>query len=147
MSHNKSANLEKKKHHITIGQLAKQTEVTVVTIRHYEKIGLLHSERLLSGYRVYQQKDVMTLNLIKQAKQLGFSLMEIAEFLQLDAKKAKGADVKRLIQKKMKRIEEQMDFLEKLKKTYQKLLKSCSGKMSLEDCPILKRLKCDTQCS
>lgn len=132
---------------ITIGQLAKQTGVTVVTIRHYEKIGLLHPKRLASGYRIYQQKDTITLNLIRQAKQLGFSLTEVAEFLQLDEEKAKGHDVKRLIQKKMTRIEEQINFLTQLQKTYQELLKSCSGNMSLQDCPIMKTLKRDTSCS
>lgn len=139
--------IRNEKDQITIGQLAKQTSVTVVTIRHYEKIGLLHPKRLVSGYRSYQAKDVITLELIKHAKQLGFSLTEVAEFLHLDEKKAKGHDVKRLIQKKMARIEEQLDFLSQLKKTYQKLLKSCSGNMSLQDCPIMNTLKCHKDCS
>ncbi|MCD8524435.1 MAG: MerR family transcriptional regulator [Gammaproteobacteria bacterium] len=126
---------------ITIGQLAKKTDVTIVTIRHYEKIGLLHSKRSSSGYRCYQEEDIITLNLIKHAKQLGFSLTEIAEFLHLDKQKAKGQDVKALIQKKMIRIEEQLLFLRQLKKTYQKLLNSCSGEMPLECCPIMRQLK------
>lgn len=126
---------------ITIGQLAKQTGATVVTIRHYEKLGLIHSQRLANGYRSYPEQEVTTLNLIKQAKQLGFSLTEIAELIQLDAHKAKGQDVKFLMQKKMVRIEAQIIFLKQLQKTYKKLMKSCSGKMSLEQCPIMQQLK------
>lgn len=131
---------------MTIGQLAKRTGVTMVTIRHYEKIGLLFSQRLASGYQSYQETDIMTLNLIKQAKQLGFSLAEAAAFLQLDEQKSKGQDVKVLIQKKMIHIEEQFIFLSQLKKTYQKLLKNCSGKMSLAECPIMQKLKYTAYC-
>lgn len=147
MSLNKVKIIHDEKCKITIGQLAKQTGLTAVTIRHYEKIGLLHPKRLASGYRSYHQNDIMSLNLIKQAKKLGFSLTEVSEFLQLDEKKAKGHDVKLLIQKKMTRIEEQLNFLTRLKKTYQKLLKSCSGSMLLQDCPIMKTLKHSKDCS
>lgn len=126
---------------MTIGQLAKQTGMTLVTIRHYEKIGLIHSQRLANGYRSYHEENKVTLHLIKQAKQLGFSLAEISEFLRLDKKTAKGEDVKVLIQKKMVRIEEQIIFLNQLKETYQTLLKSCSGKMPIECCPIMQQLK------
>jgi MerR family mercuric resistance operon transcriptional regulator len=39
---------------LTIGKLAKQTEVTVETIRHYQRIGLLvELEKPDSGYRCY----------------------------------------------------------------------------------------------
>lgn len=126
---------------ITIGQLAKQTGFTVVTIRHYERLGLIHSQRLENGYRSYREEGVVTLNLIKQAKQLGFSLAEVAKFIKLDEQAAKGQDVKILLEKKMIRIEEQIVFLKQLKKTYQELLKSCSGEMPLEHCPIMHKLK------
>lgn len=122
---------------ITIGQLAKQTGFTVVTIRYYEKLRLIQSQRLENGYRSYHEEDVTTLNLIKQAKQLGFSLTEIAEFIQLDEHEAKGQDVKMLLEKKLMRIEEQIIFLKHLKKTYQELLNSCSGEMPLVHCPIM----------
>ncbi len=126
---------------ITIGQLAKQTGFTVVTLRYYEKLQLIQSQRLENGYRVYREEDITTLNLIKQAKQLGFSLTEIAEFIQLDEHVAKGRDVKILLEKKLVRIEEQIAFLKQLKKTYESLLNSCSGDMPLEHCPIMHKLK------
>lgn len=126
---------------LTIGQLAKQTGFTVVTIRHYEKLHLIQSQRLENGYRIYRNEDVTKLHFIKQAKQLGFSLTEIAEFLQLDSEQAKGRDVKMLLKKKLMRIEEQVTFLKQIKQAYQELLNSCSGDMPLEYCPIMRKLK------
>lgn len=126
---------------ITIGQLAKQTGFTVVAIRHYEKLRLIQSQRLENGYRSYHEEDVTTLNLIKQAKQLGFSLNEIEELLKLESMDAKGHDVKFVLHQKLTRIEEQLHFLQELKKTYQQLLQSCHGNMPVQDCPIMQTLK------
>ncbi len=69
---------------LTTGQLAKQAQVNVETIRYYERRGLLpEPPRRWSGYREYSQADVAHLRFIKRAKELGFSLSEISELLSL----------------------------------------------------------------
>jgi DNA-binding transcriptional MerR regulator len=54
---------------LTIGQLAKQAQVNVETIRHYERRGLLPTvPRRESGYRPYTLQDVAYLQFIRRAK-------------------------------------------------------------------------------
>lgn len=69
---------------LSIGQLAAAAGIEVTTVRFYERKGLLPAPpRRASGYRIYDQAAVQRLHFIHQAKQLGFSLAEIAELLAL----------------------------------------------------------------
>ncbi|HYN22090.1 MAG TPA: MerR family transcriptional regulator [Thermoanaerobaculia bacterium] len=61
-----------------VGELAKQTGLTVRTLHHYDEIGLLSpSRRSQSGYRLYDGDDIARLLQILSLRQLGFSLEEI----------------------------------------------------------------------
>jgi DNA-binding transcriptional MerR regulator len=67
-----------------IGELAEKGDVTVQTVRFYERQGLLpNPPRKASGYRVYSGADLRRLLFIRQAKALGFSLKEIHEILRI----------------------------------------------------------------
>src|SRR5258708_11076299 len=72
-----------------IGELAQQAGMTVPAVRFYEESGLLPKpQRTQSGYRAYSPEDLRRLQLIRQAKRLGFSLEEIKRILRLRAKGA-----------------------------------------------------------
>jgi DNA-binding transcriptional MerR regulator len=59
-----------------IGQLSKETNITIRTLRYYDELGLLKpSEITAAGYRYYSKADVMKLQHITALKQLGFTLM------------------------------------------------------------------------
>jgi DNA-binding transcriptional MerR regulator len=61
-----------------VGELCKQTGITVRTLHHYDEIGLLSpSERSRAGYRLYTEGDIVRLQQILSLRQLGFSLEEI----------------------------------------------------------------------
>lgn len=63
---------------LTIGQLAKASDVHLETIRYYERIGLIpQPPRNDSGYRVYPYSTVSDVGFIKRAQDIGFSLEEI----------------------------------------------------------------------
>lgn len=65
-----------------VGELAKQTGLTVRALHHYDEIGLLSpSRRSASGYRLYDGDDVARLLQILALRQLGFSLDEIRDCL------------------------------------------------------------------
>ena len=67
---------------MTATVLAKQAEVSLFTVRHYTRIGLLKPARNSNNnYKVYQPSDAARLRFIQSAKNLGFSLSEIAEIL------------------------------------------------------------------
>lgn len=75
---------------LTIGQLAEAAGVGIETVRFYERRGLLaEPPRTPAGYRQYSGDDVERLRLIARAKELGFTLAEIADLLD----RAGSADV------------------------------------------------------
>ncbi|MEC5160740.1 methyltransferase (TIGR00027 family) [Janthinobacterium sp. CG_S6] len=67
---------------LKIGELAKRAGLTVRTLHHYDSIGLLSpSARSNSGFRLYNQDDVVRLHRIHALKQLGCSLADIGALL------------------------------------------------------------------
>ena len=66
----------------SIGDLAREFDVTHRTIRFYEDRGLLSPKRIGSR-RVYSKRDQVRLRLILRGKRLGFSLAEVREMLEL----------------------------------------------------------------
>lgn len=69
---------------LSIGQLAKSTDVKIPTIRFYEEIGLLPSPaRTASDRRVYSAGTVQRLSFIRHARQLGFPTDAIRTLLDL----------------------------------------------------------------
>lgn len=66
----------------TVGAVATLAGVSVRTLHHYDRLGLLvPSSRTLAGYRQYSVRDVGRLRQILFYRELGFSLEEIAEIL------------------------------------------------------------------
>ncbi len=69
-----------------IGEISKKTNLSRDTIRFYEKKGLLKVDRSNSkynNYKKYTERHVEQLLLIKNAKQFGFTLNEVAELMEL----------------------------------------------------------------
>jgi DNA-binding transcriptional MerR regulator len=66
----------------TIGDLAREFDVTLRTIRHYEDGGLLAPQRA-GSQRVYGKRDYVRLKLILRGRRLGFSLAQVGEMLEL----------------------------------------------------------------
>jgi MerR family copper efflux transcriptional regulator len=78
---------------LTIGRLADEAGVSVDTVRFYERKGLLpEPARTAGGYRSYTADDAWRLRFILRAKDLGFTLREIAELLAGPLDGAGGAD-------------------------------------------------------
>lgn len=69
---------------LTIGAVAKRAGVTTSAIRYYEDHGLLRpSGRLPNGYRFYGDDAVKALRFVRQAQSFGFTLVEIAQLLEM----------------------------------------------------------------
>ena len=69
---------------LTIGELSRQTQVKVPTIRYYEQIGLLAEPTRTEGQqRRYRPEDVRRLNFIRHARELGFEVDAIRQLLGL----------------------------------------------------------------
>lgn len=70
---------------LKVGDLAKQTRVSVRALPYYDEIGLLSpSHRTEAGYRLYGEDDIIRLQQIVSLRQIGFSLEQIRECLEQD---------------------------------------------------------------
>lgn len=67
----------------SIGEMGKIHNISVQTLRHYDKMGLLKPSFIneKTGYRYYGTKDFVTIDLIKQCKSMGLSLEEIKDII------------------------------------------------------------------
>lgn len=126
----------------TIGQIAREAGVGVETVRFYERQGLIAApSRRASGYRQFDEAVVDRLRFIREAKALGFTLNEIKELLSLKLDPSTTCtDVKKRAEAKITDIEAKLDSLIRMKQALVKLTKSCSGRGTTSDCPILDAL-------
>ncbi|MBP7537227.1 MAG: Cu(I)-responsive transcriptional regulator [Ottowia sp.] len=126
---------------VAIGAAARASGVSAKMVRHYEALGLLGAvARTDAGYRQYTPADVHTLRFIKRARDLGFSMAEIAELVSLwhDRQRA-SADVKRIAQTHVAELEKRIQAMQDMRRTLQNLLHHCHGD-ERPDCPILDNL-------
>lgn len=76
-----------------IGEVAEQTSLSLRTLRHYEDVGLLPpSARTEGGFRLYTQRDVTRLLIVRRMKPLGYSLEEMRALLEVVDALADGED-------------------------------------------------------
>jgi DNA-binding transcriptional MerR regulator len=69
-----------------IGALAKATGTKVVTIRYYERIGLLPLPyRTQGNYRIYSPEDIRRLRFIRRCRGLGFTIEQLRDLLRLSS--------------------------------------------------------------
>jgi DNA-binding transcriptional MerR regulator len=102
---------------LKIGELAKQSNVGVGTIRYYESLGLLTPvERSENGYRHYDSEAIDRLQFIKKAQSLQFSLAEIHQVVGV---RSHGSPVcplvKDLLKQKIANLDEQIYRMKSLK--------------------------------
>lgn len=126
---------------VNIGQAAEQSGVSTKMVRHWESLGLLgRVQRTDSGYRQYNRADVHLLRFIKRARELGFSMAEIAELVGLwKDKRRASAKVKRVAQKHLDELSQRVAALQDMQQTLALLIEGCSGN-ERPDCPILDTL-------
>lgn len=127
---------------ITIKQFAARAGVNVTTIRFYERKGLLpNPARASSGYRSYSDSDVTRIRFIRRAHDLGFTLTEILELIDLQKDPAGCAQVHDMIAQRMKEVERQLASLRAIKTALAQHERQCFGEKSPDFCPLLKALE------
>lgn len=126
---------------MNIGQAAAATGVSAKMIRHYEATGLLPpAARTEAGYRRYDEPTLHTLRFIRRARDLGFSLDEIAQLLALWANQGRAsAEVKSLAARHVADLTRRIEHMQAMRRTLQHLVGACHGD-GRPDCPILDDL-------
>ncbi len=130
---------------VNIGTAADLSGISAKMVRHYESLGLLpRVARTDSGYRQYSEADVHTLRFIKRARDLGFSMAEIAELVALwQNRRRASASVKRIAQKHVDELATRIEAMQAMQRTLRQLLHHCHGD-ERPDCPILDDLASHT---
>jgi MerR family Zn(II)-responsive transcriptional regulator of zntA len=133
-----------------IGELAKRSGLSTDTIRYYEKEGLITSPpRRAGGYRDYPADTLPFLQLITNAKRVGFSLQECRSLMAIFHHRDEHTcnEVKTLAEQKLHALQQQMQQLERMHQTLQAIADSCcGGEESAEHCSILRILNEDELC-
>ena len=126
---------------VNIGRAAALSGISAKMLRHYESLELLGAvARTDSGYRQYSEADVHTLRFIKRARDLGFSMAEIAELVGLWRNRQRAsASVKRIAQRHVDDLATRIEAMQAMQRSLQALLAHCQGD-SRPDCPILDDL-------
>ncbi len=130
---------------LTIGQAAARTGLSVDTLRYYERLGLIGPvARTPSGRRRYGARDLSRLRFIRRAQQMGFSLAEIGQLLQMrDDPQNARPQVRRLTAAKLAEVEARLTELTTLRDELRLLLNLCRG--SADGCPIIDGIDAEAE--
>ncbi|PZM11476.1 Cu(I)-responsive transcriptional regulator [Rhizobium tubonense] len=125
---------------MNIGEASDRSGLPAKTIRYYEEIGLIRTDRGGNGYRDYGAKDVHKLRFLQRSRGLGFSVEECRQLLALyEDKRRASADVREIASSKLTEIDRKIRELTELKHTLEHLVHACHGN-DRPDCPILEEL-------
>ena len=126
---------------LRIGEIAQRTGVSVGTIRYYERQKLLPpSPRSEGGYRLFAVETIERLRFIKQAQEIGFSLAEVRTLLTGGGVSA-CAQVRDLLQAKLKQINQRMKGLRSFARILNRHLQACESELARHGaaakCPVI----------
>lgn len=126
---------------MNISDVAKKTGLSSKTIRFYEEKALLTAPiRGENGYRNYDEHHVEELTLLRQARQVGFTLEECRELVDLFNDPLRhSADVKARTLQKVAEIEAQIAELNAMRERLLAMAEQCPGDNGA-DCPIINHL-------
>ena len=97
----------------TIGYISKQTEASIQTIRFYEKIGIISSERTENGHRRFLPETIQKICFIRNLQTLGCSLDEIGKMLNAVYAKANQKNFLKLFTKNLNKTLVESEILNK----------------------------------
>lgn len=125
-----------------IGDLARLTDTKVVTIRYYERIGLMPApQRSSANYRVYGKAQLNRLRFIRRCRDLGFSLEQIAELAALSTDGQRSChEVDALKSAHLLEVEEKIADLNDLAAELRRISAQCRGRTTISNCRIIEAL-------
>ncbi|MCH9736779.1 MAG: MerR family transcriptional regulator [Actinomycetia bacterium] len=127
-------------------EVAAQAQVNTQTLRYYERRGLLPKpERTQSGYRVYTPSAVRVVRFVKRAQQLGFTLDDIEDLLQL----AEGGpescqEARTMARQRISDLQLRINELAVMRDALARLIDTCDQPRTERDCPILHDIETAT---
>jgi len=123
---------------LTRASVAELTGINPETLRYYEKEGLLDPpQRSATGYRLYGEEDLKRLNFVSRSKELGFSLRDIKEFIDLTGNpRTPRKELRDFANHRLRLIREKIRDLRAMEKALSSLVSECDGQGEVNGCPI-----------
>lgn len=124
-----------------IGAMSRKTGVNIETIRYYERIGIMPKpDRTEGGNRQYDRDQLKRLFFIKRCRELGFSIGEIRELLQMvDRADFTCGEVHTMTVDHLATVKKKVADLKRLENALRAMAAECS-KGDVPDCPIIDTL-------
>jgi DNA-binding transcriptional MerR regulator len=117
----------------TIGRLSCLAEVDVATVRFYERSGLLQAqERTGSGYRLYSRNSLARIQFIRRAREIGYSLEQIRNILQLYDNGGSKTDIEPFAKAMIAEVDEKIRGLTKWRQLFSEITDYFEGDNSDE---------------
>jgi len=126
----------------SIGELSKQTQVKVPTIRYYEEIGILEpAERTEGNQRRYDAAGLERLSFIRHARELGFSIEAITSLIELQEHPDQScSEATAIASAQLTDVRVKIRKLKMLEKELARISTGCDGDGVSADCYVLKAL-------
>lgn len=130
---------------VQIGEIAALADVSVDTIRYYERLKLLPTAaRTNSGYRVFSVETAARIRFIKQAQEMGFTLDEIKQLF-VSGGENQCESVRDLIQIKLAELEDKMRQMKSFKGFLSRHLAACENELTAHgkaaECPVFTTIE------
>lgn len=120
-------------------EVARQAAVNPQTLRYCERRGLLpQPPRSTAGYRAYPERAVRTVRFVKRAQELGFTLDEVAELLQLaDGGPRSCGTARTLAESRIAELDARIGDLQRIRDSLGRLAETCARPHRDRECPLL----------
>ena len=116
--------------------------VRVVTIRYYERVGVLPAIKRTSGNcRAYGADHIRRLRFVRRRRSLGFSLDQVRDLSGLSmANRPSSAEVYVIANRQRKAVEDKIADLKRLAAELRRISASCNGRRAMAECRIIEAL-------
>lgn len=131
---------------LSIGELSKRTGVKIPTIRYYEQMGLITApERSDGNQRRYSTGGLKRLSFIRHSRELGFTIEDIRELLELSQHPDNPCDNAHVIATcHLKKVSEKIRKLRRLEKELKRIA-TCNAN-SVAECAVIETLADHDNC-
>jgi MerR family mercuric resistance operon transcriptional regulator len=131
---------------VQIGEIAALADVSVDTVRYYERLKLLPTAaRTNSGYRVFSVETAERIKFIKEAQEMGFTLDDIKQLFVSGGGENQCRNVRDLIRIKLEELEGKMQKMKGFKNILNHHLTACESELNAHGkaaaCPVLTTIE------
>lgn len=135
-----------------IGEIAAQAEVSIDTVRFYERRHLLpRAHRTRGGFRLFPPETVERIRFIRQAQDVGLSLDEIESILTVGGGVNECRRISTLLTSKLTVLEARIKAMQDFRKRLVQHLKACEDELNKQGtgtkCPVIKEITSSAQAS